>query len=167
MTTNEDEVMLSRFRSAIQQRPLPVFIILAYVLSWWMWPLYAAGLAPLPIASFGPCLAAFAVLALTRGRGGVVVLLRQMVRWRLAPRWYAAAFLIPASVATTATGLNVLLGAQAPSSTALANWPSILPGFLIALLIPGLGGAWEEPGRRGYALPGFLTRHTAGLASLL
>jgi hypothetical protein len=34
-------------------------------------------------------------------------------------------------------------------------------------LIPGIGGAWEEPGGRGYALPKLQVGRTALLASLI
>jgi hypothetical protein len=63
------------------------------------------------------------------------------------------ALLLPAGLALAATVLNFLLGAQAPSAADLGGWTDLLPGFAIALLIPGLGGAWEEPGWRGFALP--------------
>jgi membrane protease YdiL (CAAX protease family) len=94
-------------------------------------------------------------------------LLRRMVRWRVAPGWYAVALLLPVAITVVATGLNVLLGAQAPSSAKLGGWTGLVPGFFLLLLIPGLGGAWEEPGWRGYALPQLQTEHSALLASLI
>jgi membrane protease YdiL (CAAX protease family) len=151
----------------VRRHPLVAFSVLAYVLSWWGWPLYAAGLSPVPIASFGPFLAALAVLSVTHGRAGVGTLLRRMGRWRVAPGWYAAAFLLPPAIAGAAAGLNVLLGAPPPAPAALAVWPNLLPYFLLALLVPGFGGAWEEPGWRGYALPALQARRSALGASLI
>ena len=55
----------------IKRHPLATFFILAYALSWWAWILYAFGLFPNPIASFGPFLAAIVVLALTEGKAGL------------------------------------------------------------------------------------------------
>jgi hypothetical protein len=51
--------MLPEIARLVRRHPLPAFfiLILAYALSWWGWPLYAAGLSPVPIASFGPFLA--------------------------------------------------------------------------------------------------------------
>jgi uncharacterized protein len=69
--------------SAVRCYPLLVFFVLAYVFSWWPWPLYALGLAPGTILGFGPFLAALVVLALTRGKVGILELLKRMVRWRV------------------------------------------------------------------------------------
>jgi hypothetical protein len=105
---------------------------------------------------FGPFLAALVLLALLEGRSGVVGLLRRMVRWRVGLRWYAVALLLPVVVTLIVAVLNVfLLDAQRTSSAAeLGGLSSFLQVFFLWLLIPGLAGTWEEPGFRGYALPG-------------
>lgn len=153
--------------SAVRRHPLVVFFVLAYALSWWPWILYAFDLSPLPIVGFGPFLAAIVVLAVTRGKAGVMALLRRMVRWRVSPVWYAVALLLPVAITVAATVLNVLFGAQAPSSAELSGWTGLVPGFLLLLLVPGFGGAWEEPGWRGYALPRLQVGRSALLASLI
>jgi membrane protease YdiL (CAAX protease family) len=145
--------MRSGIARLVRRHPLVVFFLLACAFSWWCWPLYAAGLSPAPTIGFGPFLAALVVLPITHGRAGVVTLLRRMVRWRVAPGWYAVALLLPVAVTGAAAGLNVLLGAQAPAAAALAAWPGVFQTFALLLLVPGIGGAWEEPGFRGYALP--------------
>jgi membrane protease YdiL (CAAX protease family) len=153
--------------SAVRRYSLVVFFVLAYVFSWWPWPLYALDLAPGTILGCGPFLAALVVLALTRGKVGILGLLKRMVRWRVRPVWYAVALLLPVGIALAATVLNVLVGAQPPSSAELGAWPSLIPTFFLLLLIPGIGGAWEEPGWRGYALPNLRASHSALLASLI
>jgi uncharacterized protein len=153
--------------SAVRRHPLVVFFVLAYALSWWPWILYAFDLSPLPIVGFGPFLAAIVVLAVTRGKAGVMALLRRMVRWRVSPVWYAVALLLPIAITVAATVLNVLFGAQAPSSAELSGWSGLVPGFFVLLLVPGFGGAWEEPGWRGYALPRLQVGRSALLASLI
>jgi len=153
--------------SAVKRHPLVVFFVLAYALSWWPSVLYALALSPQPIVGFGPFLAAIVVLAATRGKSGVVTLLRRMVRWRVAPVWYAVALLLPIVITVAATVLNVLLGAQAPSSAELGGWTGLFPLFALLLLVPGIGGAWEEPGWRGYALPQLQVGRSALLASLI
>jgi membrane protease YdiL (CAAX protease family) len=119
------------------------------------------------ILGCGPFLAALVVLAITRGKGGIVGPLKAMVRWRVSPAWYAAAFLLPAIVALGATALNVLLGAPAPSSAELGAWPGLVTTYFLLLLVPGIGGAWEEPGWRGYALPTLQAGRPALSASLI
>jgi membrane protease YdiL (CAAX protease family) len=160
--------MMPSLSSVVKRRPLLTFFVLALALSWWGWILYAIGLSPTPIASFGPFLAALVVLGVTRGRTGMVGLLSRMVRWRVGFRWYAVALLLPVGVALVATLSNVfLLGAPAPSSAELGGWSNLFTLFPILLLIPGMGGAWEEPGWRGFALPSLQTGRSALVASLI
>jgi membrane protease YdiL (CAAX protease family) len=158
---------MSRILALVKRHPLTTFFILAYALSWWAWIPYAAGAFPNPIVSFGPFLAAVVVLAVTEGKAGLLGLFRRMVRWRVAPGWYAVALLLPAVLAASATALNVMLGAQPPSATQLGAWTGIFSTFAIVLLIPGFGGAWEEPGWRGYALPRLQSGRSALVASLI
>jgi hypothetical protein len=57
--------------------------------------------------------------------------------------------------------------ARPPSPAELGAWPSLIPTFFLLLLIPGIGGAWEEPGWRGYAFPHLQAGSSALLASLI
>jgi membrane protease YdiL (CAAX protease family) len=153
--------------SLVKRHLIITFFVLAYALSWWPAILYALDLLPQPIVGFGPFLAALVVLAITQGKTGIVGLLRRMVRWRVSPVWYAVALLVPVAITVAATVLNVLLGAQAPSSAELGGWTTLFSTFFILLLIPGLGGTWEEPGWRGYALPRLQVGYSALYASLI
>ena len=152
--------------TVVKRYPLIAFCVLAYALSWWAWPLYAMGLIPVPVASFGPFLAALVVLAITGGKRGVSGLLRRMVQWRIGFRWWVLALLIPIGLTGIATALNLLLGAT-PDPSALDSWPSLFATFALVLLVPGLGGAWEEPGWRGFAVPRLQTGRSALRASLI
>jgi len=158
---------MSYLVSLIRRYPLITFFVLAYALSWWPWVLYALDLSPQPIVGFGPFLAAIVVLLITRGKTGIVGLLRRMVRWRVGLRWYAVALLLPVAIELSAMVINVQLGAQAPSAAELGGWTGLFSTFAIVLLVPGLGGAWEEPGWRGYALPRLQTGRSALFASLI
>src|SRR5215203_3722191 len=158
---------MSYLVSLIRRHPLISFFVLAYALSWWGVILYTINHYLPPVASFGPFLAALVMLAITHGKAGVLGLLKRMVRWRVGPAWYAAAFGLPVAITLCATVLNVLLGAQAPSAAELGGWTGLLPRFFLLLLIPGIGGAWEEPGWRGYALPQLQAERSALSASLI
>jgi membrane protease YdiL (CAAX protease family) len=154
--------------SLVKRHPIITFFVLAYALSWVAYPMWASGLYPIaPVFSFAPFLVALLVLAITQGKSGVGGLLRRMVRWRVGLKWYVAALLIPAGITVAAAVLNVVLGAQAPSSAELGSWTGLLVTFLAVLLIPGLGGAWEEPGWRGFALPRLQSGRSALFASLI
>jgi membrane protease YdiL (CAAX protease family) len=139
---------------ATASRPhLLLFLTLAFALSWWPWPLYLTGRLPLPIASFGPFLAAVAVLCLGPRRGAVRDLLRSMVTWRVRPLAWALAVLTPVVLTGAAVAVNLLLGAEPAEGPSWSSAAQLPVAFLAALLVPGFGGAWEEPGWRGYALP--------------
>src|SRR3712207_7328195 len=113
--------MMSSLSSVVKRRPLVTFFVLTYALTWLAWPVWAFGLYPNPVFSFGPFLAALVVLAITHGKSGLGGLLRRMVRWRVGLRWDAVALLVPIAITLAATVLNVLLGAQAPSSAELGG----------------------------------------------
>jgi len=151
----------------MKRHPLITFFVLAYALSWWAWIPYALGVFPNPVASFGPFLAALLVLALTEGRAGVLGLLRRMVRWRVGPGWYAVALLLPVGLTVMATLLNLALGAERPTPADLGRWTGIFGTLAVVLLVPGVGGAWEEPGWRGYALPRMQSRWSALTSALV
>ncbi len=146
---------LTTVRDAVRRRPLPWFLLLTCALSWWTWPLQAVWPEAPPIISFGPFLAALVVLSLTEGRRGVRDLLGRMVRWRVPARSYALAIGLPVLVTSTAIAATITAGAPVPS---FDGWMEIPLVLLLVLLVPGLGGAWEEPGLRGYALGRFERR---------
>ncbi|MDQ3866355.1 MAG: CPBP family intramembrane metalloprotease [Actinomycetota bacterium] len=151
----------------VRLRPLVWFFLLAFALSWSpSVVLLVTGSGP-PILGFGPFLAAVAVLALTVGKPGVKALFRSMVKWRVGLRWWAAAILVPILLTTVATVLNVAIGAPAPSSEELSRWPDALLTALLILCVPFIGGAWEEPGWRGYALPRLLASLSPMVGSLV
>jgi membrane protease YdiL (CAAX protease family) len=86
---------------------------------------------------------------------------------RVGAVWYLVALALPVALSAAAVMINIALGAQADLSMAAVNWVGILPVFAMALLIPGFGGAWEEPGWRGYAVPRLQSARTALRAALI
>jgi hypothetical protein len=156
-----------RVRALVREHPLTAFLLFTVVLSWWPWPFYAMGQLPLPIASFGPFLAAMLVLGLTEGRPGIRALVGSMLHWRVPGRWWLACIAVPVVITLTALAVNLLLGAQPPSVSQLSAWTGIPLTFAAALLLPWTGGAWEEPGWRGYALPRLMDRYGWKTSSLI
>jgi membrane protease YdiL (CAAX protease family) len=151
----------------VRMRPLVWFFLFAFAFSWWPSIIVLVTGSGPPILGFGPFLAAVAVLALTVGKPGLRELFRSMIKWRVGVRWWAMAILTPIVLTVSATALNVALGAPMPTSEELSRWPDALVTGLLILCIPFIGGAWEEPGWRGYALPRLLTSRTPMAASLV
>ena len=142
----------------VKRHPLIAFFVLAYLLTWWVYPL----LQFLPLLGllglFGPAVAALIVAAVTDGRGGVRELLLRTVRWRVAIRWYAIALVLPALLALAVLGVYVLAGR--PSSLPLGRL-SILD-LIVFVLVVG-----EELGWRGYAFPKLSEKFSPRTASLI
>ena len=121
----------------------------------------------MPVAPFGPFLAALVVLAVTEGKSGVVGLFRRMGRWRVNVVWYLIALATPVVLSAVAVLINIALGAEAELSLANIDGLDVLSTFAMVLLIPGFAGAWEEPGWRGYAVPRLQSGRTALRAALI
>ena len=157
---------MNSITSVVKRHPLVTFFALAFGLSWLAAIPYALGLFPVPILTFGPSLAAVIVAALTGGRAGLRELLSRCLRWRVGLGWYAVALLSPIPLFLAMVYLNMLFGAPAPSFADLGAWSS-LAVLLLGFLINPFGGAWEELGWRGYALPHLQAGRSALSASLI
>jgi len=150
--------------SGLARYPLLTFTVLTLVLSWLPVIPYALGVFPGTLLACGPFLAAIITAAVVGGKKGLGDYFRRLIRWRAGLGWYLVALLAPVAGWAIAAYVNVLLGAASPSPDQLAGWSLIVTSTLIFLINP-FGGAWEEPGWRGYALPLLLRRHSALVAS--
>src|SRR5215211_8546847 len=150
--------------SAIRRHPLVAFFVLTYALSWWVVPF---GWEQFPFLATGPLLAALIVLALTEGRAGLQDLGSRMIRWRVGWIWYALAIALPLAVHLLTVGLNVALGAGAPSLAQFSPWYVVIVVFAVRLINPLDGPMAEEPGWRGFALPHLQAGRSALLATLI
>jgi membrane protease YdiL (CAAX protease family) len=162
----ERENRPNRVAEAIRRRPLAAFFVLAFAFSWLPSVSYLATRSGPAILSCGPALAAILVISLTSGKQGLKALFRSMVQWRVGLRWWAVAIFTPIVLSGLATCLNIAFGAPTPSADDVANWTNVLPTALIILLVPIIGGAWEEPGWRGFALPRLLAERSPFVSSL-
>jgi CAAX protease family protein len=67
----------------VKRHDLAVFLVLAFALSWSIWPLTLLNPESTLMIPYGPIIAVFIVLALSRGWAGVRDLLASIVRWRV------------------------------------------------------------------------------------
>jgi membrane protease YdiL (CAAX protease family) len=117
------------------------------------------------IAAASPALAALIVIAATRGRQGIVDLLHSLVKWRVGLQWYSFALLGMPILLLSA--YSIIYGA--PLFQALMQqWTILFTKFLPAIAFTFLTtGLAEEPGWRGFALPGIQAKYGALLGSLI
>jgi uncharacterized protein len=145
----------------MRQHRLVSFFTLAIALSWWAWPLRAAGISEQPgFVPAGPLLAALIVISATDGVPGLRELGRRLLRWRVGWRWYAVAVGLPLAVILSTALINVtLFGAHTTPLSDLA-WSSFALLFAIRLVNPMDGPLGEEPAWRGYAVPQLQARRS-------
>lgn len=144
---------MSALPAAVRRHPLTAFFVLAYLIGWLPWPLYAAGL--LPGTNFLPCaplVAALVVAAVAHGRPGLRDLGSRLIRWRVPWYCYLAAVGLPLAVIFATAGVNVGLGGSGWTLSALP-WSTLALVFAIRWINPLDGPLGEEPGWRGFALP--------------
>ena len=152
-------------RCAVRSRQAPVFIALAFALSWYPWLLGMLGVAGASgINPLGVFAAALVVAGIADGWSGIAALLRRVGRWRMGWRWFAAGLGIPVAILILACALNLACGAAPPTSAQWAHWPDSIDKFIFTFLFVGLG---EEPGWRGFALPVLYRRYSPLVAALM
>lgn len=152
---------------------LLAFFALAFAWSWICWllgstfrPRLTSLAGVLFIAgSFGPGIAAIAVVRYTSGQDGLHRWLRRSLQWRVGWRWLALSFFSPLAVIGLAAAVHIALGGAIAPSPAVGH-------VLLAVVIFGqmllLGGPLgEEFGWRGYALPVLQERYSWRVASLI
>src|SRR5215216_4672374 len=133
--------------SLVKRHPIITFFVLTYAIAWGFVPFGSFG-------AFAPLVAALIVIPMTQGVAGLKELGLRMIRWRVRWYWYVLAIGIPLAVLGLIVGLNVALGASAPSLVQFSSVSTILLVFGMKLINPGDGPLGEEPGWRGVALPG-------------
>jgi uncharacterized protein len=143
---------------------LALYFVLAFLLSWSVWPLVALNPTSSPLVPFGPLIAAVVVSLLAAGWPGLRALLRQLIRWRVHIAWYLIAVAGPFLVWLIAAGLTVAIGAPAPDLQLILDPVAVLVTLLTTIVIVGL---FEEVGWRGFALPRLQRRLPAIWAALI
>jgi membrane protease YdiL (CAAX protease family) len=142
----------------VRRHPLIAFFVLAYVLTWWIYPLLKFSPLLGLFGLFGPALAAIIMATVTGGKAGVKALLSRVVLWRVGLPWYVIALGLPTVLSAATAGLSYLLGA---SKSIQVGALTVLELVLFVLVVG------EELGWRGYALPLLLERRSAVTAASL
>jgi membrane protease YdiL (CAAX protease family) len=151
-------------RSVIMGHPLTSFFVIAYAISWSLWGIAAlgAGQVVFLLGGLGPLASA---LIVTRLSGASVVgWIRSLLVWRVNLGYYALALLFPVAIYAV---INLVLAAlgQTLDVTLLAV---VAPGYLgTFFMVATVGGGFEEPGWRGFALPRLQERRSPLVATLL
>jgi uncharacterized protein len=151
-------------RNWAARHELLLYFVLAYLISWALWPLVILNPTSSPLVPFGPLIAAVLVALWAGGRRELWTLLRQLGRWRVHPLWYVLALLGPVVMAAFTALLAVTAGAPVRRTGAYTDWQAIGTFFLTTVIIVGL---FEEVGWRGFALPRLQRRLTALWAALV
>ena len=144
----------------MKRHPIITFFVLTYAIAWGLIPFWT-------FQAGAPFIAALIVIPLTQGVAGLKELGLRMIRWRVRWYWYVAAIGVPLAVVSLTAGLNVALGASVPSLASYGSISTVLMVFAIRLVNPGDGALGEEPGWRGFALPGLQGSGYSPLVSTL
>jgi len=150
---------------------LLIFFALAYALMWTCFITVAVAHIPartlrgqflLLLGAIAPSLAALFLVARDEGGAGVATLLRGVIQWRVAARWYVFA-------ATYTVVIKLAVAVLHRVST--GAWPRFgtEPWYLIplAIVVSTPFQAGEEIGWRGYAVPRLAARFGLARASIL
>ena len=136
-------------RGWLSRHEVALYLVLAYAISWSIWPLVLLNPESSPLVPFGPGLAAVLVAFMAGGRRELIGLLRQLGRWRVNARWYGVALGVPLAIPAAALGAAVIAGARVPSWE-LSDVLQVAGTLIVTLVVVGL---FEELGWRGFLLP--------------
>jgi membrane protease YdiL (CAAX protease family) len=149
--------------------PLVLFFLLSFLLTWgYFWVIWAPLRLPdsfVALGGFGPAVSAFLVLAMTSGTPGVLHLLRSIVHWRVALRWYLVGL-----IGIPLLNLFAYLVVPGTFSDFVAPDSRLLQVYMSEMAISltiGIAPVWEEIGWRGFALSRIQRLHGPVVGTLI
>jgi membrane protease YdiL (CAAX protease family) len=157
------DIPLAQSRQRSSLRPLVVFFVLAFAITWLSILAFVAsrsfgfdnitasdGLVIFAFMCLGPSIAGLVMTAVVSGRAGFRDLGARIARWRVAPGMWAIALLTSPLITV------VVLG-----SLAVAVSRAFTPDARVIGLVIGLmAGVFEEIGWTGFATPRLLQRYS-------
>jgi uncharacterized protein len=152
----------------VAEHPLLGFVAITYAISWTLWGVaWLLGDSVLAVVvfiagAFGPAAAA-AIVQLRLGEPLRPWLLT-VVRWRVAPRFWAYALALPVALYGLANVVLALVGEPVEWSL-LAGRAAPYLGTLVLVMF--IGGGQEELGWRGFLLPRLEAHHSPVVATLI
>jgi len=151
-------------RQWISQHRLALFVVLAFVLSWYPWIIALARGRTSGPNPLGPFISAIIVTALAGGKVELRALLSRLVRVKVGWRWYAFVFGMPVLLCVLAAAVALAFTASPLVLLPTDKLRELPDRFIFILLFIGLG---EEPGWRGFALPTLQKSYSPFVSSLI
>jgi membrane protease YdiL (CAAX protease family) len=169
---------MNTFTDTLKRYSLPIGILLMFLLTWPI-DLANAGVLPFQVpeviaifVGYGFVIAVLLMTGLTRGKDGLITLLKRYLIWRVGWKWYLVAFLLIPFISLVGVSLNAAL-TQTPLdfSTVMAHQifgPSVnlLLIFFPFILFDAIANG-EEIAWRGYVLPRLQSKYSALASALL
>ncbi|GAA1685126.1 type II CAAX endopeptidase family protein [Microbacterium lacus] len=148
-------------RGLARRRPLTMFFVIAYAVTWLLWsPLILLGVPAFNPDTFAPTIwvlpgiaigvtgTAFLMVGLIDGKPGIRRLASRLISFRHGIQWYLVAILL---LPGTAVIVTLILGATDAGAAFALTSLVIYPASYAAHFI--FGPLFEETGWRGFALP--------------
>jgi hypothetical protein len=156
----------------LRRRPVVLFFILAFAISWVVWVPRALGVGwAVELGAFwtyGPALAAVVAAFIHGGGEELRRLGRRLTDWRIGVRWYLFILLFPLVLAVIQGAVTTALAGESWSENlpTVFNEP-IAASVLLLIVLTLTDGLGEEWGWRGFALGHMIKRHSALAMSIV
>ena len=164
--------MKNSFLSYTRKKPLVVFFILTYIISWTLWaPLLGAEedspkflMAFLILGGLGPLVSGIIV---SRIIGDIKNFKERNLRWKVKYTQYLLVIFLPILMYAFAYLLFLGIGGEGTDPADVPPISPILAYPVLLLYVIILGGGLEEPGWRGFALPHLQKKYSPFISSII